>query len=266
MLARFIASCANAKTQGMTPVERHPGLLARFSRDVRTHLNYGYLSIRKPSSVLLDGIVVPLSATPQLHAVRRRIYRDSYETPERKAIKHLVKPDDVVLEIGSGLGIVSAVIASRLADSQQLTTVEANPQLVSSIEAGARANGFRYSPMVGAVGMQDGEVTFFVDDSFESSSAIDRGRATTKVRVKQLAFSRLIEDVQPTAIILDVEGAEKDLLDEALPLRVRVLCIEFHPHIIGDAPVSSLLSGLLRQGFNLHLDYSSERVLALSRA
>ena len=66
---------------------------------------------------------------------------------------------------------------------------------------------------------------------------------------------------------MDVEGAEVDLAAETLDLGpLKKLCIEMHPHIVGDEAITRLISNLIRQGFTLRLTECRDEVLYFSRA
>lgn len=233
--------------------------------DLGRHAKYFARRVRHPSIVRLGTVRVPLGATKELENVRRRVYRDLYERAERNAVSAIVRPDDVVLELGSGVGIVSAHIASCLTDPSRLVTYEANRNLEASIIAVAQANGLTYRPRIAVLGPCDGEAVFYVKDGqFESSSIIDRGDSRP-VTVPMHSFDRVLDELRPTVIVADVEGAETELLSRIFPVGVRALLFEAHPHIVGNSSVSDLVRKVLSQGFSLVLDASSDRVLAFER-
>ncbi|MCR5876537.1 FkbM family methyltransferase [Phenylobacterium sp. J426] len=206
-----------------------------------------------------------MGATPELARTRRRIYRGVYEADEIRALVALLRPEDVVLELGGGCGVVSAIIANRLADSRNLHVVEANPALMASIAVVAKANGLQHEVLNAAVGLNDGRGVFHFDDNFLSSSAVDRGRGAAAIEVPFLGLAGLLERLQPTVVFADVEGYEGELFKEPLPERVRAVCLETHPHVIGDKGVSNVCRNLLSEGFNLLIDLSPGRILTFAR-
>jgi FkbM family methyltransferase len=223
--------------------------------------------VTKPSKLKLGDIIVPLEATAELKQVRRRVYAGRYEDPERRAIAAIVRPDDSVLEIGAGVGIVSASIASRLGKNGRLITYEANPNLERSIVAVAEANHFTYRPRIASVGAEKGQIEFYINaDTFESSSTHDRGRGSQSlISISQHSLQDVFDEVQPNVLLIDIEGAETNILSWTFPSTLRAICAEFHPHIVGDREVTRLVRNLLNQNFNLLLDQSGERVFAFSR-
>ena len=228
-------------------------------------MRHAVLVILNPRLYIYHGISVPLRATPELQKSRRSIYDGEYERAEIEAIRALIRPDDVVLELGTGCGIVASFIASQLADSRNLHTFEANPHLFDSIRAVAAANGFKFHATKGAVGAQAGEAEFYFDSNFLSSSLYNRHRISTPTKVEVLAMADLIASIRPTFIVFDIEGAEAEVMTGPIAREVRVLCGELHPPIIGNDGVSAVIQNILSQGFNLLVDQSQGRVLAFSR-
>ena len=77
------------------------------------------------------GVKVP--ASQFLHEGRiERINKAQYEGQEIKGALHVVQKSDRVLEVGSGLGIVGAVIAKNC-NPQIVRSFEANPALIPHI-------------------------------------------------------------------------------------------------------------------------------------
>nr|WP_255726295.1 FkbM family methyltransferase [Microvirga sp. ACRRW] len=195
------------------------------------------------------------------------MYKGDYECDEIDIVRDLIRPDDVVLELGSGCGVVSAFIAQQLHDSANLHTYEANPKLIASINAIASVNSLKPNVTNAAVGMDRGEAEFFVDEEFVSSSLYDDGGSMrTKAKVPIVAMEDLLEKVHPTFIFFDVEGAEKDIFKVPIPQQVRAMCGELHPQIIGDHAVSQIIRDIIAQGFDMLVESSKGHSFAFVRS
>lgn len=240
-----------------------------FIRDVSGHLlrqaKYAALVKSNPRIYQYEGVRIPLRATPELQRIRRNVYRGTHERPEMESIRHLLRPDDVVLELGAGCGIVTAFIAQRLSDSRNLHAVEANPALLKTIECVLAENGVTPDIINAAVGERDGKAEFFFAEDFLSSSTHDRGQSVAKTMVKVVSFAGLLERFRPTFIVFDIEGAEQEIFDVPLPEYVRVLCGELHPHAIGDGATSRVIRAFLNQGFDFLVDRCQGRAVAFAR-
>jgi hypothetical protein len=88
----------------------------RSLRKVRKWLAYQYRVRRRPV-VTVAGVQIRVGRHMS-PAVERTVSRGLYEQDELRLIGQLLAPDDVVLEVGAGLGLVSAYCARRLGSSR----------------------------------------------------------------------------------------------------------------------------------------------------
>jgi FkbM family methyltransferase len=237
----------------------------RHLRSLLATARYAGLRALNPRRLTYRGVVVPLAATDKLESIRGMVTDQIYESAELDALSELIRPDDVVLEAGAGCGVVSTFVAQRLADSRNLHSYEANPELLSSIRAVAEANGVEFDLQHAAVADRDGELSFFVDPKLLSSSATDRGRGADEVRVPCASMRRLLDEIQPTVVLFDIEGGEEAFVDLQWPAQVRVISCEVHPHVLGDETTTALVRSILDQGFSLLIDLCSRRALSFAR-
>ena len=87
--------------------------------------------VRRRPVVTVAGVKIRLGRhmSPQ---VERTVSRGRYEQDEFRLIEQVLSPGDVVLEVGAGLGLVSAYCAKRLGSSR-VFAYEANPDLEACI-------------------------------------------------------------------------------------------------------------------------------------
>jgi FkbM family methyltransferase len=226
---------------------------------------YAISVIFKPKMYIYENIRIPLGSSPFLQARRRDFYRGLHERGEIETIRHLIRPDDIVLELGSGLGIVSTFIAQRLSDSKNLHTFEANPELLEPIKSVFKANGVNPNLYNTVVGQEDGHREFFFNVNNLSSSVHRREGAAKSELVAMASMSRLLREIRPTFVVFDVEGAEAEIFKVEIPPEVRVLCGELHPSVIGDDGVSTVIRTILDAGFDFIADRSCGRMVAFAR-
>jgi len=182
------------------------------------------------------GVKVP--ASPFLHEKRiERINAAQYEGQEMAGALHVVRPDDVVLEIGAGIGLVGAVIAAN-AKPRAVHSFEANPELIPAIEALYAANGLdnisvRNAVLVSAPDRPE-TMTFHLHNSYLGSSLIaPKGRKSRAVEVPTESLSEVCAALKPTVLVMDIEGGELDLLRHADLSGFRAVVLEFHPKAYG---------------------------------
>ena len=170
------------------------------------------------------GVKVPGSRF--LHAKRvERINAAEYEGHEIRGALHVVREDDVVLEIGAGLGIVGAVIASN-AKPKSVHSFEANPDLIPTIERLYELNGLEgVNSVRNTVLLSDPErpasIPFHLRNSFLGSSLIEaEGRVRKTVDVPTASFGETSAELGATVLIMDIEGGELELLRHAGPVTI----------------------------------------------
>jgi FkbM family methyltransferase len=226
------------------------GGLARYPR-------FAWRLLRRPSRVRLHGVTLALGpdATP---AFRRALYAERYERGEARCVSLRLAPDDVVLELGAGVGFIGTLCALRIG-SERVTSVEANPALLPSIRATHAANGVAPTLLHGLVAREAGEAVLFVEAEFASSSGASRGASAAPVRVPRIAIAELMRSVRPSFLVIDVEGGEAELLPAIDWRGVRKVALELHPQRIGAARTRELLALLEARGFREDRAISSSR-------
>ncbi len=230
-------------------------------------LRYQTRKLFRPRTVTNQGLRIYLGD----HAATsyaRSIYRDSHEAEEREIVLRNLADDDTVLECGAGLGLVT-ILCCRKIGSDRVHTVEANPALESVLRKNFALNQVSPHLQIKMVALEEGENDFYVDDKFVTSSRFgseeEVGRQQHKVAT--VALQDLLDTIQPTFLIMDIEGAEVDLADSRLDLSsLKKLCIEMHPQIVGNEAITRVVARLAEQGFTWQLTESKQDVLYFKRA
>ena len=182
------------------------------------------------------GVKVP--ASQFLHEKRiERINAGRYEGQEIEGALHVVSSDDVVLEIGAGIGVVGAVIATN-AKPKTVQSFEANPNLIPVIRDLYRVNDLEDRISVRNAVLLTGDdqpatVPFHVKSSYLGSSLVDDGRAREVVQIETADLATVCAELQPSVLIMDIEGGELDLLKGADLSGFRAAVLEFHPKVYG---------------------------------
>ena len=101
-----------------------------------------------------------------------------------------------------------------------------------------------------AVTVAGADASFFVDENIISSGFIDRASGR-EITVSSDSLNDILDEYRPTALILDVEGAEVELLSRVNLGSIKKIIVELHPHIVGDDATKSLEKHIEEIGFKL---------------
>lgn len=222
-----------------------------------------------PYAAICKGVKVPHS--PFLTETRiKRIEEARYEGEEIDGALSVIGPEDRVLELGAGLGVVGGVVAVN-ARPERILSFEANPNLVPHIRDLYALNGIEdrikvRNELLIASPDRPETMTFHVHSSFLGSSLIDRDdRKTTPVEVPTVAFDKIRRRFKPTVLVMDIEGGELDFLQHADLTGIRAIVIEFHPNAYGIEGVKTCKNLLRGAGFKQVKDKCTRFVWTCTR-
>lgn len=234
---------------------------------IKSWIRYQYRKLFRPQTVNNGGLKIHLGDQAQ-SSYARSIYRDTHEAEERAIVARNLDPNDTVLECGAGLGVVTTLCCQQIG-SDRVHSFEANSKLEPVLRRTFALNKVSPNLEMKMVSLAGGEQEFFAADRFVVSSRYDNSDryAGEQQKLDSVPIQGLIDELKPSFLIMDIEGAEVDLADERLNLHsLQKLCIEMHPHIVGDEAISRLIANLIRQGFQLRMSESQDDVLFFSRA
>lgn len=173
--------------------------------------------------------------------VGNALLRGKYEREEAGFILKRLPNDLPVVELGGSLGVVSALIRSRLLESTPHVIVEANPALVEICRENASqgANGTT-RVLNRALGYGSSVLKFAVGDSVHANHLAQEGdRAARIIEVPAITLAELLAIVGTDGkfvLVCDIEGGELDLIrnePEALQ-RAAMIIMELHPGFYPD--------------------------------
>lgn len=156
-----------------------------------------------------------------------------YESAECRFVRRYLRPDLPTFELGSSIGAVSSMIASRLRPGTRLTCVEGNPRVIPCLERNlaTHARHLRVDVVNAAVAYDVDRVGFDVADDNLVSRVAEQPTDTT-VTVPGVTLQSLVSPLPDGGyqLVADIEGAEAAVLmrDGAVLQRCRNLIIELH--------------------------------------
>jgi len=205
-----------------------------------------------PVRLRLPAFDLLVEAPPEVGAkILYLLAVDDYETADLELMTRHVEAGDRLMVVGGGIGVAAALGAKLTA--QPVVVVEANAALHPVIAAQVALNGGAVD-LVHAAAVADGRdhpdgtVAFRVSSDFWYSR-IAEGEDTGAVPAR--AFDALCETYRPTAVLMDIEGAEEAILTRPVPACVRTLIVEIHTPDFGAARTGAVVTGLIVSGFRL---------------
>ena len=201
----------------------------------------------------------------------QNLQRERYEHREVEAALALISDEDRVIEMGAGAGVVGAAVA-RNCRPQRIVSFEANPKLLSHIRALYDHNALteiievRHQIVLSEPDAPE-TVPFYVLGNFLGSGMTitkDPARAE-RHEIPVVPWEPLKEELAPTALVMDIEGAELEFFRHADLSGIRVVIIEVHRQIYERTGIQEIRKKLTDAGFKRNEDLSGGGVWALTR-
>jgi FkbM family methyltransferase len=198
----------------------------------------------------------------------------NYELEERLFTEKMLLPTDRVLEIGTGIGVVSMAAAQRTSPGQ-VRTFDGNPYIVADAKKNFAFN--RKDGITAAAGVlksrahlkpSEKTLEFTVLKDFWASH-IGPGRPGPHlveiVDVPILCLEQEIAAHGANVLIIDIEGGEIELLDRADLSPIRLIIMETHYWAAGVEATDKMIRRLIYQGFDIDVSISRYGVVVLRR-
>jgi FkbM family methyltransferase len=223
----------------------------------------GYRKLTRPEIINIGGIRIPVDEEAS-GGLLNAFYGGYYERDELRLVRCMLRHDDVVMELGTGIGLLSAYCAAKIG-SERVFSYEANPSLKEKICSTYSLN--RVSPSVEfcILGDRCGEQTFYPSKNFWASSTIQRNPRNQAIQVPMKSFNEEVQRINPTFLIMDIEGGEYELMQHADLHNIRNLLMELHRGFIGEEKADFVLSKLRESGFRVNQELSYKENLLLQR-
>ncbi|WP_306029599.1 FkbM family methyltransferase [Stappia sp. MMSF_3263] len=214
-----------------------------------------------------SGLVLSLDEEVANERIVTEIRRGRYEASELSMASRFVRQDDRVLELGAGVGFISAGVMRNVGPAYY-AAVEADARLIPHIRQTHLRNGVEGVEVINAAFVTDpqvlekGFVEFTLHREFwRSGIGQDQDGVTETVRVPAVDASAFIADKGITVLISDIEGAELELLRNLRKGGLQRIILELHPQRIGKAGVIEIFSGLCAEGFAYNVNLSEGSVV-----
>ena len=215
-----------------------------------------------------NGVLFPKDGKLITGKIRGSLRANSYEQKETWAGLKTVRDGDTVLELGAGIGYMSSLLATKRA-LKAVHAFEANPVLIPYIRAVHKVNKLENAHVHHAIlGRSDGKAKFYVRRNFLGSSLSPEGPSPvlSEEEVEVRDCNRVIAELSPNVLVMDIEGAESWLIPAMDLSGIRAAIVELHPQIIGPEGVNSVFGAFMAAGLAYYARPSTGKVVVFRRS
>lgn len=163
-----------------------------------------------------------------------KIVFGKYELPERKLLKFL-SPNDKIIELGGSIGVVSNSINKLLSKKEDHIVLEPNPLAIFYSEMNKSINNSKYRIIREVVG--NGEM-IKINLSFEFIGSSQFKKYSSNAYSVLIysnpisSYINMLSDEENLVLIMDIEGAELDVIFDDSISKFSKIILERHPGIL----------------------------------
>ncbi|WP_296100888.1 FkbM family methyltransferase [uncultured Agrobacterium sp.] len=198
----------------------------------------------------VHGVLLPLSPDEVSPIIWQALKDGSYEAKEARSVARAIRDGDRVLELGSGIGVITSVIARIPGVS--VWAFEANPstaRLAERVLEANCANNVRFSQGLLTAGEPESHTFYVRRDLWMSSMDENQGPYEHRIEIGSENIDEFIDHHCINVLVMDIEGAERDLLSDATLAGVERIFVELHDHLYGLSGVRDITQALALKGF-----------------
>lgn len=190
------------------------------------------------------------------------IIRGDYEIEEIKILGTTLHANDILLELGTGLGF-NAIYSAKI-NNNKVVSFEANIDLIPLIKKNMSKNNTHFevrNEILTSNKLTTANTTFNIVEDFWCSSTKDQLNETIigKVTVPTRNVKDVIDQYNPTYLFVDIEGGEEEFFNDCSFLQnssINKILVELHPEVIGEEKCLNILNNITKAGYKMRYDYA----------
>ena len=223
-----------------------------------------------PKLVYLDEVPIRVRGMNYSFGVKSILVDGSYEKPERDLLTKVDLNGFVIIEMGSSIGILTQILASKVGAAGKVIGVEADQKIANQVTKDL--SGHKNIEIIYGFGFPVGKVDEHItisnfDSSLGSLGGIVNYEVTNEGTQQQPADSMIFDleriiardNLLPDMLVIDVEGSERIIIDNnsSYPDSVRHILIELHPGLYTEEAKEQIIAKLLENGFTIKAQLSN---------
>lgn len=217
--------------------------LGKYKYFARKLINF---SLLQRSCANVEG--VPIALPDRIDGIKEElILYGKHEPLATVEYKRLLKPKDVIFDIGSNIGYYLLIADKALESACCIRGFEPDPELVKLAQENANKLNSDIRVEHFAISDRVGKVNFFVSDVANWGSVVENKelKQRNKIEVQATTIDNYVQmhGIWPTVLRMDIEGGEILALRGARQTlqRVRLVFIELHCMFLSDGQLDEIL-------------------------
>jgi FkbM family methyltransferase len=201
------------------------------------------------SELNVHGVRVPIRYGEVSEEIWSALKTGRYEANEARRIPRAIRTGDRVLELGTGLGVITSIIAA--VDDVRVWSFEADPQtaLLAKRVIDLNCNGnVDLAHGILTAGPPKTVSFYRRADFWMSSGFAEQGPYEQVIEITSRDIDAFIRRHSVNVLVMDVEGAELELLQNAQLPGIERVFLELHDHLYGLAGVQAISASMARRG------------------
>ena len=214
----------------------------------------------------IHGVRIPLSAQEVSPVIWKALTSGRYEAKEARLVPSVVRQGDRVLELGAGVGVITSIMART--PGVTIWSYDANPYTLDLARRVGQANGLNnviFSHGLVTAGQPSSHPFYIREDFWMSSLIKEQGPYREVIETPSLDVDSLISAHGINVLVMDIEGAEQQLLGASRLAGIDRVFLELHDHLYGLAGVQDVFQSMLERDFSYDPRFSSGACVVFSR-
>lgn len=198
----------------------------------------------------LHGIDVPIGSNDVSPVIWQALTDGSYEAKEARQVPDCIEAGDRILELGTGIGVITTLMA-RMPDVR-IWSFDADPVTIALARRVADANGVNnvtFAQGLLSPGAPATHTFYIRDDFWMSSLSKVQGPYRATMEMQSMDIDGFLMRNAINVLVMDVEGAERDILGRSGLPGVDRIVLELHDHLYGLTGVRDLFDAMHRKGY-----------------
>lgn len=232
-------------------------LIFRFILSIR-YIEFFLLKIKANNGIIIrkvQGSKMYLDLKDE--GISKDLALDGIREPEStKMIKKILKPGDIVVDIGANRGYYALMESRLVGKNGKVYAIEPVQDNINALKKNIELNNYpNIKVFQVAIGDKNTTTKMYISSFSNWHSFINhKQKITSTIDIKVISLDNFLKDKEyPYFIRMDVEGYEyqilkgmKNVLERRKPLK---LFIELHPHLMQKDKTIFILKTLMKYGF-----------------